>query len=204
MDDIDFIVLIRNGERSAAAEAQTRNALVFHGKPKGLELLIVMVDLSLCDPDRWVLSWLAFDSTHGEVLVIHPDTTTVKEFVRHFRLNPENVAAATTVRSLFERCEIVILGVEFNARPDRCFLSLFLRIDQPLENSFDDPFASALGHNLEIFLSRSVICHLHDHFCSKRGGKALIVNFVDTFATIAFKGFGTLGILLDQLFNHLG
>src|ERR1700687_3052515 len=138
MDSIDFIVLIRNRQRSAAAEAQTRNALVFHGKPKGLELLIVVVDLSLCDPDRRVLSWLAFDSTHGEVLVIHPDTTTVKEFCRHFRLDPENVAAATSVRSLFERCEIVVLGVEFNARPDRCFLSLFLRIAEPLETPTAD------------------------------------------------------------------
>src|SRR6266850_2083030 len=188
MDGIDFIVLIRNGERSAAAEAQTRNALVFNGKPKGLELLIVVVVLSLCDSDRWVLSGLALDSTHDEVLVIHPDTTTVEEFVWHFRLDPENVAAATTVRWLFERCEIVVLGVEFNARPDRRFLSLFLRIHQPLENSFDDPFASALGHNLEFFLSRSVICHLYDHFCSKRGGKALVVDFVDTFAAVALKG----------------
>ena len=195
--------MIHDCQGSAAAETQTRNALVFHGKPKVLELLIVVADLSLCDPDRWVLSWFAFDSTHSEVLVIHPDTTTVKEFIRHFRLDPENVAAATSVRSPFERREIVVLGVEFNARPNRCFLGLFLRIDQPLENSFDDPCAPAFGQNLEIFLGRSRICYLHDHFCTKRGVKALKVEFVDTFAAIALKGLGPLGIFLDQVFNHL-
>jgi hypothetical protein len=78
----------------------------------------------------------------------------------------------------------LVAGIKFNTQPGRRSLSLSLFVYQSLKNSFDDPFAAALGNNLEFFSARRVIGHLHDHLGMQGLGKALVFELVDALAAI--------------------
>src|SRR4029077_4107124 len=199
----NLVSLVLNGQSGAPTQAQSGNALILRWEPEISGLQVCVMDLGLLDPKRRILGGFTLNSTHREILGIHPDSAAVEKLAGHLGLHRQDVWACFSSSLIREHGEIVVLAIEGDTFGVSGVKSLMFGIEQALEDMTDDPLRAALGADSKFFRGWRSEPYVDSHFGVQIFRKANEIEPVKASTGVALQCIRSLSILLCYSINHL-
>jgi|GEM_PF-5976587 len=87
----NFVVPGINGDLRETENGRICLRRVEDRQPHGAVLCVLLNDVSVANPARWILDRRAFNADDCEILTVNPDPPAKGEFIHDFRSNLKNV-----------------------------------------------------------------------------------------------------------------